>query len=200
VADSRRAWATALLRALPDEASRESAARALEGAAAALVGGSGGYVEAFFRDPAVPRDAKAEALASLYAAAAGSGPDGDGARKVFSRYVALIVEKGRVPLIPAIAETFRAFLDRERGIVRLDIASARDLGESTLGRIAEAWKRASGAGKVEVRASLDPALLGGFILRTGSVRYDWSTSGRFKRLGRELSRPLAEAPGTERGQ
>jgi len=198
VADSRRAWATALLRALPDDASRELAALALEGAAAALGGGSGGDVEAFFRDPAVPRAAKAEALASLYPSAGGKG--GDEARQVFSRYVALIVEKGRVPLIPAIAETFRAFLDRERGIVRLDIASARDLGESTLGRIAEAWKRASGAGKVEVRASLDPALLGGFILRTGSVRYDWSTSGRFKRLGRELSRPLAEAPGTERGQ
>jgi len=193
VADSRRAWATALLRALPDDASRELAARALEGAAAALEGDSGRDVEAFFRDPAVPRDAKAGAIASLYASAGKNGAAGDEARQVFSRYAALIVEKGRVPLIPAIAETFRAFLDRERGIVRLDISSARDLGEATLGRIAEAWKQASGAGKVEVRATLDPALLGGFILRTGSVRYDWSTSGRFRRLGRELSRPLAEA-------
>lgn len=181
----------ALLEALPDDASRELAARALEGAAAALEGSSGGDVAAFFRDPAVPRDAKAEALASLYAASDG-GTAGGEAPKVFSRYAALLVEKGRVPLIPAIAEIFRAFLDKERGIVRLDISSARDLGEATLGRIAEAWKQASGAGKVEVRASLDPALLGGFILRTGSVRYDWSMSGRFRRLGRELSRPLAE--------
>ena len=188
MADSRRAWATALLRALPDEASRELAARALEGAAAALEGGSGSDVEAFFRDPAVPRNAKAEALASLYP----SGGD-EQARSVFSRYAALLVEKGRVPLVPAIAETFRAFLDKERGIVRLDISSARELGEATLARIAEAWKQSSGAAKVEVHASLDPALLGGFILRTGSVRYDWSTSGRFRRLGRELSRPLAEA-------
>lgn len=187
MADSRRAWATALLRALPDEASRELAARALEGAAAALEGDSGGDVAAFFRDPAVPRKAKADALDSLYPAGGG-----EEARSVFSRYAALLVEKGRVPLIPAIAETFRAFLDREGGIVRLDIASARDLGEATLGRIAEAWKRSSGAARVEVHASLDPALLGGFILRTGSVRYDWSTSGRFRRLGRELSRPLAE--------
>lgn len=192
MADSRRAWATALLRALPDEASRERAALALEGAAAALGGGPGGDVEAFFRDPAVPQKAKAGALESLYAASGGPGAGGEEARTVFSRYVALLVEKGRVPLIPAIAETFRAFLDREQGIVRLDVASARDLGEAALGRIAEAWKQSSGAAKVEVHASLDPALLGGFILRTGSVRYDWSTSGRFRRLGRELSRPLAE--------
>lgn len=196
MADSRRAWATALFRALPDEASRESAARALEGAAAAIAGPSGGDVEGFFRDPAVPRADKAEALASLYASAGGSASataqGGDEARQIFSRYAALIVEKGRVPLIPAISETFRAFLDRERGVVRLDVSSARDLGAATLGRIAEAWKNASGAKAVEVTATLDPALLGGFILRTGSVRYDWSTSGRFRRLGRELSRPLAE--------
>ncbi len=180
MADGRRAWANALFRALTDEDSRDRAAIALERLAEAL----GGEGEAFFLDPAVPMASRTEVLASLFE---GGKPE---SARLFARFADLLVEKRRVLLVPAIAVVFRSILDRERGIVRMDIVSARALSQPSLDGIGKAWKKALGARDVVIRVSQDPALLGGFILRTGSVRYDWSTAGRLKRLRQELSRPL----------
>jgi len=185
VPDARRSWAGALYATLKDEAARSQAALALEEAAGAL---RDSRVDAFFRDPAVPKAARAQVLASLYKDAGADAPS----LEVFSRFAALLIEKGSVQLLPAIAAVFRARLDGDSGFVRLDLCSARPLPGPVLKRIEEAWKAASGARTVLISASEDPALMGGFILRTGSVRYDWSTAGRLRRLGRVLSRPLAE--------
>jgi F0F1-type ATP synthase delta subunit len=177
------------------------AAAALEAAAAVIDGSVGGSaVGAFFFDPDIPAKARSESLVALY----GTGADGsipaasEGARQTFARFVDLLVEKGRVALIPAIARSYRSLLDREAGIERASLVSARPLPSETVESIRGAWKKASGASKVEFTVVQDPALIGGFVLRTDSVRYDWSVAGRVKRLGQELSRPLEKA-GTKRG-
>lgn len=185
MADARRAWSGAIYAALGGEDARAKAALALEESAGAL---EDPRVDAFFRDPAVPKTARAGILASLYRDA---GAD-EASLGIYSRFAALLIEKGQVQLLPAIAAVFRARLDGDLGLVRMDLSSARPLPASVLERIETAWKAASGAKSVLISVSEDPALLGGFILRTGSVRYDWSTAGRLKRLGRVLSRPLAE--------
>jgi len=179
------AWAGALYASLHGAEARTKAALALEEGAAAL---REAKVDAFFRDPAVPKATRAQILSSLYADA---GADQDSLAAYF-RFASLLIEKGRVLLLPAIAAVFRARLDEDLGLVRLDLSSARPLSASILERIETAWKAESGAASVLITCSEDPALLGGFILRTGSVRYDWSTAGRLRRLGRVLSRPLAE--------
>lgn len=185
VPDARRAWAEALYAALPDDQARSKAALALEEAAHTL---KDTRVDAFFRDPAVPKTSRAQVLSSLYADA-GADPS---SLAVFSRFAALLLEKGGVQLLPAVAAVFRARLDKELGLVRLELSSARPLPPAVLRRIEEAWKASSGATAVLIHESLNPSLMGGFILRTGSVRYDWSTAGRLKRLGRVLSLPLLE--------
>lgn len=206
MADSRRAWAKALFLVLGRDASPEAAAEARERAAvaleaaAAVIGGQAsgaqgaslpgagrdaGAAAAFFFDPAIPKEARVEALSALYG---GVGPDE--ARLSYGRFVGLLVEKGRVALVPAIARSYRGLLDREAGIERASLTSARPLPPETVENIREAWKKASGASKVEFTVVQDPALLGGFVLRTDSVRYDWSVAGRIRRLGQELSRPL----------
>jgi F-type H+-transporting ATPase subunit delta len=179
--DPRRAWAKALFLAMGTAGAREGAALALD-RAATLVSGE---AATFFLDPAVPRKARTEALASLFG-------EGEG-REAFGRFVDLLVEKSRVALLPLIARSYRALLDAELGISRVDLVSARPLEKATLSEIEGAWKARTKARTVIMRVSQDPALLGGFILRTGSVRYDWSTAGRFKRLGQELSRPIEAA-------
>lgn len=188
MADSRRSWARALFLALPDEAAQDAAAAVLEAVSEALRGRRAEDVDAFFRDPAVPGAERARVLASLYERAGGSGE----AAQVFARFASLLVEKRRMPLLPAIASSFRAFLDGARGVARLEVVSARELTDAVLASIEAAWKAASGASTVVMDTTRDSALLGGFILRTGSVRYDWSTAGRLSRLRRELSRPLGE--------
>lgn len=192
VGDSRRAWARALFLALPaGEGAREAAARALEDASRIL--GSDAEAAAFFADPAVPKEKKAESLALLYGEAR---PDDRGA-SVFGRFAALLVEGKRIDLIPAIALAFRSILDGEDGLARIELSSARPLSAGRLGEIKDAWRSVSGARQVLVSETIDPGLLGGFVLRSGSVRYDWSTKGRLERLRKKLSQPLEPLEGRQ---
>jgi F-type H+-transporting ATPase subunit delta len=193
VGDSRRAWARALFLALPagpsGEGAREAAARALEGASRIL--GSDAEAEAFFTDPAIPNGRKAESLALLY-----GEPGSDGAA-IFGRFAALLVEGKRIDLIPAIALAFRSILDREDGVARIELSSARPMSAGKLGEIKDAWRSVSGARRVFVSETIDPGLLGGFVLRSGSIRYDWSTKGRLERLRKKLSQPLESLEGRQ---
>lgn len=191
--DSRRAWARALFLALPagpaGEGAREAAARALEDASRVLDSDAA----AFFADPAVPNKRKSESLALLYGE---PGPGGAGAA-VFGRFAALLVEGKRISLIPAIALAFRSILDVEDGVARIELSSARPLSAGKLGEIKDAWRSVSGARQVLVSETIDPELLGGFVLRAGSVRYDWSTKGRLERLRKKLSQPLESLEGRQ---
>lgn len=206
MADSRRAWARALLDAMPDGEARGRCAAALE-AGAAVLGREGPGREsarAFFKDPALPRAAKAEALAALFPKAAVGGPgkagaagpasDGgsapDPAAAAFGRFASLLVGKGRARLLPEIAAAYRAIMDAEAGLVRIELASARPLAPEAAEAICSAFAAELGKPRFVLEASQDPALLGGFVLRAGSVRYDRSAAGRLERLRRELARPL----------
>ncbi len=204
--DSRRAWARALFAALPEAADRERCLLALEASARALAPGAGTGAESFFEDPVVPKEAKAEALASLFPPPSGTPPAGtlpaapgtgspagagrDPAAAVYSRFAALLVEKRRLALLPAIADVYRGLLDRENGVVRVTVRSARPLPAATLERIGVTHAAEVGARRAIVSSSVDPALLGGFTLLAGNVRGDWSIAGRLARLRGELSRPL----------
>jgi len=192
VGDSRRAWARALFLALPSgEVTREAAARALEVASRVL--GSDADASAFFADPAVPNERKSESLALLYGE---PRPDDMGA-VVFGRFAALLVEGKRIDLIPAIALAFRSILDGEDSVARIQLSSARPLSAEKIGEIKDAWRSVSGARQVLVSETIDPELLGGFVLRSGSIRYDWSTKGRLERLRKKLSQPLESLEGRQ---
>jgi F-type H+-transporting ATPase subunit delta len=191
VADSRRAWARALFLALPAGSARESSARALEDAARIL--GSDAEVAAFFGDPAVSKEHKSQALASLY----GEAPSDKAGAAIFGQFVGLLVESKRIELLPAIALAFRTILDGEDRVARIELCSARPLSAEILGEIKEVWRSVSDARQVLVSETIDPELLGGFVLRAGSVRYDWSTKGRLERLRKRLSQPLEPLEGRQ---
>lgn len=204
MADSRRAWALALLRAMPEGEARERCAAALEAGASVLgrEGAGGAGARAFFLDPSLSRAEKAEALASLFprAGAAGAGPaagvvaaagaEPDPGAAAFRRFAALLVERRRSALLPGIAAAYRALLDAEEGLVRVELVSARPLAPEAAEAIGAAFAAGLGKRRFALQATRDPALLGGFVLKAGSVRLDRSAAGRLERLRRELARPL----------
>jgi len=229
VADSRRAWALALLRAMPEGEARERCAAALEAGASVLgrEGAGGTGARAFFLDPSLSRAEKAEALASLFprdpaagaglaagvvtaagaaslAGAAGgasaavaaadattaAGAEPDPGAAAFRRFAALLVERRRSALLPGIAAAYRALLDEEEGLVRIELVTARPLAPGAGEAIGAAFAAVLGKRRFALQASRDPAILGGFVLKAGSVRLDRSAAGRLERLRRELARPL----------
>jgi F-type H+-transporting ATPase subunit delta len=171
--------------AAPGSASRASWADALEGLRAALEGDR--RIRNFLSDPSVPKSAKVKVLAS--AAAPADGPAG---AAIFERFCALVVDKGRIPLLPQIARSYGEYRDAGEGIARLEIEAARAVADGTLERIAAAWTASSGAKSTLAMVRLNPALIAGYRLRAGSLRIDYSIAGRLERLRREFARPVAK--------
>jgi F-type H+-transporting ATPase subunit delta len=185
VPDRRRAWARALYLAAPGGESRASWADALEGLRAALEGDR--RIRNFLSDPSVPKAAKVKVLA-----AAAVPSDGSAGAAAFERFCSLIVEKGRIPLLPQIARSYGEFRDSGEGIARLEVEAARAMADGALERIAAAWTAYSGAGTTVATVRLNPSLIAGYRLRAGSLRIDYSIAGRLERLRREFARPLAK--------
>ncbi len=186
MADSRRAWARALFAAGKDSSTRLLFGEALAGLARAMEG-PGGFREGL-EDPAVP---KLKRLGLIEAAlpASASAPS----RKVFGRFAELIVNKGRVALLPAISRSYGELADAEAGIARLDIEAARQPDAALIESLTKAWGAAGNGERVFARVRIQPDLIGGYRLRSGSVRYDYSIAGRIERLRRHLARPLEAA-------
>ena len=181
--DRRRAWARALFLAAPDKASRAAFAGALKGLRAAVEADV--RIGNFLSDPSV---AKADKTTVLGAAYGSSGATGGAA--VFERFCSLIVDKGRITLLPQIARSYREFRDADEGIARLEIEAARDLADAARDRLAAAWTVYTKANTTEATVRVNPALIAGYRLRAGSLRIDYSIAGRLERLRRELERPL----------
>ncbi len=202
MSDRRRAWARALYDAAPDAASREAYGEALEGIAVAMRADAA--IREYLVDPSMPRGQKRGLLeASLPAPASapsGGGADAAGERaSVFSRFCGLLAGKGRIALVPHIARAYRAIRDADERIARVEIESAREAPAAVVERIAAAWAARSGARKAIASARVNPDLIAGYRLRSGSLRIDYSLAGRVGRLRRELGRPL-DAGSPARGE
>jgi F-type H+-transporting ATPase subunit delta len=187
VPDRRRAWARALFLAAPSPQSRRACAEALEGFRAAMAADK--RLANFLSDPPVAKASKVQVLRAAYAG------DAEGAG-VFERFCSLIVDKGRISLLPQIATSYGEFRDADEGIARLEVEAARAVGDEALERIAAAWTKYSGARTTRASVRVTPALIAGYRLRAGSLRIDYSIAGRLERLGREFARPLGKTSGS----
>ena len=181
--DRRRAWARALFLAAPDKASRAAFAGALEGLRVAVEADV--RISNFLSDPSVAKADKTTVLGAAYGKAGNAG-----GAAVFQRFCSLIVDKGRISLLPQIARAYGEFRDADEGIARLEIEAARDLADAARDRLAAAWTVYTKANTTEASVRVNPALIAGYRLRAGSLRIDYSIAGRLERLRRELERPL----------
>jgi F-type H+-transporting ATPase subunit delta len=115
---------------------------------------------------------------------------------LFRNFLQLVAEKGRAGEIEEIASEFERLVAREERRLTVELVTARELTDAEAGEIIGQIEQAAGR-KVEATRSVDPDLLGGFVMRAGSYRADASVRGRLDRLRRELVRscaPRAAAP------
>ena len=129
------------------------------------------------RNPQLESHVKAAILADLVA-------DED---VLFRNFLMLVADKGRAGEIEEIAKEFERLMAREERRLTVELVTARELTDSEAGEIIGQIEQAAGR-KVEATRSVDPALLGGFVLQAGSYRADASVRGRLERLRRELVR------------
>lgn len=133
-------------------------------------------VVALFGNPRLGNDQ----LASLFL------PHGEKADSDFGRFIGLLADNGRLPVLPEIGALFEQLkLESERTLkVRLRTAERVDAAE--LEKISAALKRRFDR-NIELSQSIDPKMLGGAIIDAGEVVIDGSVRGRLARLEQALT-------------
>ena len=133
-------------------------------------------LEALIRNPELDPPAKAEALAAVL-------QDADELLRNFAR---LVAEKGRAPMLEEIADEYDALLAAEEKILNVELTTAFELSDSEADSIVKQIEEASGQ-RVDAERAVDPELIGGLVLKVGSLEVDSSVRGRLDRLRRELA-------------
>lgn len=104
-----------------------------------------------------------------------------GSSDLVRRFVGLVAHNRRLFALSATIEAFLALVARRRGEVTAQVVSAQALTPAQLAEVSTALNGALGA-KVSVAASVDPALLGGMIVKVGSRMIDSSVRTKLAKL------------------
>lgn len=132
----------------------------------------------FLSSPAVTQAAKHGVIEKLVARL--------GASKILRNFLFVLADNHRMHIVPEIFSAFQEVLRQRQGIAQAEVASAVELTAPQKAGLAQSLERLTGK-KVEARYSLDPALLGGAVVRIGSTIYDGSLRNRLNELRARLA-------------
>ena len=113
------------------------------------------------RSPVISAQAQARALEAILARAGISGFTGN--------FLKLIVRNRRLFAVADMLKAFQSLLARERGEVSADVASAHALSPEQMQVLSDSLKTSIGK-NVQIRTRVDPNLLGGLIVKVGSLK------------------------------
>jgi len=103
------------------------------------------------------------------------------------RLLDLLAERGRLDVLSAVAESYAVLHNAHKGVVRAEVVTAVPL-ETTQQRLLEtALGQVADAKAVELRAQVDPTVLGGVLVRMAGRTYDGTVRGRLASLRARLA-------------
>jgi F-type H+-transporting ATPase subunit delta len=127
---------------------------------------------ALFESPVVAREKKEAVVRRLF-----EGRLGD----LTLRFLGLLFEKEREDLLPAVVRAYGALRDARLGLVEALVRTARPLGYDETQQLERALAQRTGK-QVRLRMEVDPALIGGLVVRIGDQVYDRSVRHQLKTL------------------
>ena len=131
----------------------------------------------FFVNPAVPAVQKVGILDRLNAKL--------GLQKELRNLIAVLIDNGRIAEVSEVAAAWRALVQQQSGVKPAEIVTARELGAKERDSLAAEISKLAGA-QIAATYKIDPAILGGTVVRIGSTVYDGSVKGRLERLKEAL--------------
>jgi F-type H+-transporting ATPase subunit delta len=133
-------------------------------------------LRALIRNPELDPPTKAAALDAVL----------EGADELVRNFVRLVAEKGRAAQLDEILREYEAFVAAEEHILNVELTTAYELSDDDAVAIVQQIEKASGR-RVEAARTVDPDLIGGLVLKAGSLEVDSSVRGRLERLRRDLA-------------
>ncbi len=128
--------------------------------------------------PTLKAPARRRLVGALAEAGKGSG--------LLRRLLEMLASRDRLALLPALAEEFARAASALQGRVSAEAVTAVPLGEPQRAALSRALGAAVGK-TVDLDTRVDPALLGGVLVKLGGRRYDGSVRGQLAALRARLS-------------
>jgi F-type H+-transporting ATPase subunit delta len=132
----------------------------------------------FLASPAITHQAKHGVIEKLVARLGGT--------KIIRNFLFVVVDNQRANLLPNIVESFEQVLRQRQGVVEAAIVSAVALSEAQKTSLLRTLERLTGR-KILPKYSLEPALLGGAVVRIGDTIYDGSLRNQLNLLRAQLA-------------
>jgi len=129
--------------------------------------------------PVLEPDAKKAALAALFDAQVTPS---------VQNLLKLLADRQRIAVLDAVLERFLELYRELRHITLAKVSSATPLTEEQQAQLNQKVQTIAGTQAVEFDLSVDPSLIGGFVVNLGSQVIDASLAGQVRRLGLALAK------------
>jgi F-type H+-transporting ATPase subunit delta len=103
-----------------------------------------------------------------------------------ANFVRTLAENRRLAFLPEISSQFEALKDETQGVVDVTVTSAAALDAAQAAKLSAALEKRLKR-KVRLHTEVDPAIIGGAIVRAGDLVIDGSISTRLERIAYELT-------------
>jgi F-type H+-transporting ATPase subunit delta len=134
-------------------------------------------VAALIDNPRVPR----ERFVAFFLDVTGKKLDKDAAN-----FIRLLSENHRLVLLPEITVLYELLRAQIEGRVEAEVVSASAVSAAQLKDIAAALKKRLGR-DIDLSTRIDPALIGGIVIRAGDLVIDGSVQGKLRALATHLN-------------
>lgn len=124
-------------------------------------------------NPVLSRDAAGKTVAAV-ASSLGTDP-------LTTKFLGVLAENRRLGQLPAIIRAYETLLSNHKGEARAEVTSAHPLDAEQLTALQKSLKARVGR-DVAVDAKVDPAILGGLVVKIGSQMIDSSIRTRLNSL------------------
>ncbi|MDX2222304.1 MAG: F0F1 ATP synthase subunit delta [Rhodospirillaceae bacterium] len=164
-------YASALYDLADDQGALDAVAADLKGLAR-LIADSDDFAR-FIKSPVLSRTDQGKGIAAISAKA--------GLHPLTAKFLGLVAANRRLFALPGMIRGFLAILAERRGEVTAEVTSASALSDAQSSAIAATLKATVGR-TVALTAKIDPAILGGLIVKVGSRMVDSSLKSKLSRL------------------
>ena len=139
-------------------------------------------IETFLKNPSLSAEDKRKTIGKIYQERVRD------LYEILLNFFTLLLEKNRFALIHDIAREFKQIADHERGIGEAEIRTAVALSAQSETAIVSRLEKIAGY-KIRVKKEVDPALIGGVIVKVRNKIIDGSVKNRIHNLKTRLLRP-----------
>jgi F-type H+-transporting ATPase subunit delta len=164
-------YATALFGLARDENQIDAVSRSLDTLEAAI--SESADFRSLVTSPLVSRGDAGKAIKALVSTL--------GIDPITARFLGVLTENGRLDQLKAVIRTVRQLAAGHRGETTAEVTSAHPLGDDQISRLKANLKARLGR-DVAIDATVDPALLGGIVIRHGSQMIDASIRTKLNNL------------------